>query len=358
MVSSAAGTGQRLLAAIGTVPRVALATLPTPLERAERLAAALQSPPLFFKRDDLTGLAFGGNKVRELEYILGTAIAEGADVLVAGGGVAQSNHARQCAAAARRVGMDPVLVLRRDSRPTTLTGNLLVTSLFDAEVHWVDADPGVDDREALGTDMDHIAARLKAGGRTPYVLKSSFHPLGALGYVGAGLELAAQLREAGIERAHIFCTSMGATQVGLRLAAEVLGLAWQITGVSWRPTTPGLAGRLAELAQRTAKLLGLDLEPRPDWFTTLDHGGPAYGIPSPQGWEMLQLAARTEGLLLDPVYTSKGFAGLVAELRGGRLEPGIPVVFLHTGGLPALFAYRDEAAAAGLFSSIDPRHLE
>jgi len=349
-MSGLADPAQRVRLGLAALPRVSLAALPTPLERAPRLAAAIGCPPLLIKRDDLTGLAFGGNKVRELEYILGTATAEGADVFIAGGGVAQSNHARQCAAAARRVGMDPVLVLRRGTRAITPTGNFLVTSLFDARVHWVDVDPGVEDREALGTAMDEVAAALVAAGRRPWVLKSSFHPLGAAGYVAAALELKAQLDAEGIERVQIFCTSMGATQVGLRLAAEALGLPWKITGVTWRPGTDGLAERLAELAQRTSDLLGLGLAPKPDWFLSIDHGGPAYGVPSVGGLEAMKLAARTEGLLLDPVYSSKGFAGLIADQRAGRLDPGVPVVFLHTGGLPALFAYGEEVAAAGLLS--------
>lgn len=349
-MSTRSGAVERVRAALAGVPRVSLAALPTPLEAAPRLARALGGPPLHIKRDDLSGLAFGGNKVRELEYILGGAIADGADVFIAGGGVAQSNHARQCAAAARRVGLDPVLVLRRGTRPATVTGNLLVTSLFNAAVHWVDVDPGVEDREALGAEMDRVAGELRAAGRTPWVLKSSFHPLGAVGYVAAGLELAQQLELAGIERVHLFCTTMGATHVGLRVAVEALGLPWRITGVTWRPGIIGLAERLTELAQRTVEVLGLDLSPTPDWFITIDHGGPSYSVPSPAAWEVLKLAARTEGLLLDPVYTAKGFAGMVAELRSGRLDPDVPLVFLHTGGLPALFAYGDEAGAAGVLS--------
>lgn len=324
---------------IAALPRVPLATLPTPLEEYPRLAARIGAGRLLVKRDDLTGLACGGNKVRELELLLGAARAEGADVLVAGGGVAQSNHARQCAAAARRAGMDAELILRRGASGTEPTGNLLVTRLLGARVHLVADDPGLEDREALATAMEELAGELRAAGRAPWVLRSSFHPLAAASYTQAALELAAQLDGLGIERAVLFCASMGATRIGLELAIDLLGLPWELRAVGWKPLDPGLPRRLAGLAAQTSELLGVEWAPGPERFATLDHGGPAYGVPSAECLEALRLAARTEGLLLDPVYTGKGFAGLRAELAGGRLDPAAPVVFLHTGGLPALFAY-------------------
>ena len=337
----------RLAERIAALPRVELAALPTPLEEQPRLAARIGAGRLLVKRDDLTGLAFGGNKVRELELLLGAARAADADVLIAGGGVAQSNHARQCAAAARRAGIDAELILRRGASGVEPTGNLLVTRLRGARVHLVADDPGLEEREALAAAMEDLAAELRAGGRRPWILRSSFHPLAAASYAAAALELAGQLAELGIERAVVFCTSMGATRIGLELAIDLLGLPWELRAVAWKPLDPGLPTRLAGLAAETAELLGVAWSPGPDRFLTLDHGGPAYGVPSEECLAALALAAEAEALLLDPVYTGKGFAGLLAELAAGRLDPELPIVFLHTGGLPALFAYGEALLDGG-----------
>ncbi len=322
----------------------------TPLEDYPRLAAASGVRRLLVKRDDLTATGMGGNKVRELEFFLGQARATAADVLVAGGGVAQSNHARQCAAAARRAGLDVHLVLRRGLRANELAGNLLVTSLYGAQIHWVDDDPGLDNREGLAPAMDAVARDLERQGRRPWVLHSSFHPLGAVGYVRCALELMAQLDDLGLREATIVTTSMGATRIGLELAGVLTGEPWTVVGIGWRPVDAGLPDRLADLARRTAELLGHEWTPLPQHFTTVDHGGPAYGVPSAAGMDALRMAARVEGLVLDPVYTSKGFAGLLAEV-GRSVDPQRPVVFLHTGGLPALFAYGADLEPTGAVST-------
>jgi 1-aminocyclopropane-1-carboxylate deaminase/D-cysteine desulfhydrase-like pyridoxal-dependent ACC family enzyme len=326
-------------AMVDGMPRVPVACLPTPLEEHPRLAKVLGLEGLYVKREDLTGLAFGGNKVRELDFILAAALESGADTLVAGGGGAQSNHARQCAAAARKVGLEPVIVLRETADHRRSTGNLLVTDLLVDGVRWIDIDRGLSDREAAGDEMDRIANQLRDEGRRPWILRSSFHPLAAVGYVDGGLELVEQLGALGVTDAQVVCSSMGATRVGIELAFAACGLDWPVHAMAWRPMVSDLPDRLRGLARETAALLGMDAWVQADApFSTYDHGGPAYGVPSPAGLAAAQLAARSEGLLLDPVYTAKALAGLISELQAGTIDPTRPVVFVHTGGLPVLFA--------------------
>jgi 1-aminocyclopropane-1-carboxylate deaminase/D-cysteine desulfhydrase-like pyridoxal-dependent ACC family enzyme len=333
------------------VPRFPLAAVPTPLEAQPRLSSALQGPEILVKRDDLTGLVFGGNKVRELEFFIGDALANGADVFIAGGGVGQSNHARQCAAAAIRAGIKPVLVLREGPTGQDPTGNLLITHLLGAEIHWTADDPEIKDRGAMGAKMDAVAAEYRARGQTPYVLYSSVHPLGALGYVECALELAEQLGDAGGRPVTIYTTSMGVTRVGLALGLAALGIPWPVIGVGWRPVFDGLSQQLATLADQTAALLDIANPFGPNDFVTLDFGGPVYGVPSQDALDAMALCARTDALLVDPAYTAKGMAGMISQIRQGVVGPAETVVFVHTGGLPALFAYGEDVLAA---SGIQP----
>ena len=187
-----------------------------------------------------------------------------------------------------------------------------------------------------------MALELKQAGRNPWVLPSSFHPLGAAAYVGAGIELGRQLESIGIEEASIVCTSMGATRIGLDLYIDIAMKSWRLLAMGWRPVDPQLAERLSKLASETADLLGVNWQQSAKRFATWDAGGPAYGVLNENALHALKLAARVEGLLLDPVYNSKGFAGLIEAIRQGAIDPDVPVVFLHTGGLPALFAYGPE----------------
>lgn len=331
-----------LKARIDWVPRLRLASIPTPVESLPGLTATLNGPQLMVKRDDLTGLAFGGNKVRELEFFIGDALAKEADVFIAGGGVGQSNHARQCTAAAVRAGLRPVMVLRRGPTGTEPTGNLLVTQLLGAEIHWTEDDPAIEDREAMAGTMDQIAEDLRRQGHRPYVLHSSVHPIGAVGYVDCALELAEQLSDLREQPITVYPTSMGVTHVGLALGFAALGLPWRVVGVGWRPTFASLPAQLARLAEQTADLLGIDSPFGPDDFQTLDFGGPVYGVPGPLALEALTLCARTDALLLDPVYSAKGMSGVIDQIRRGGHSATDTVVFVHTGGLPALFAYGEE----------------
>lgn len=334
-------TTSELISAVDGLPRLPLLGWPTPLEEYPLLATMLGVESFWVKRDDLTGLAFGGNKVRELEMFLGDAVEKGCDVFVAGGGVAQSNHARQCAAAARRAGMEVHLVLRRGLRGNTRNGNLLVTELFKPTIHWVDNDPTLQDRDLLSNEMDRVAESLRGQGRVPYVLHSSFHPLGAVGYVRAAIELLDQMDSNDVEQFTVFTTSMGATRIGLELTSAMTDKRFGTVSAGWRPVDRDLPTRLVDLARRTAAILDVRWEPKESDFPTIDSGGPDYGIPSAEGLAVLRAVARTTGLLLDPVYSAKGFAGMLSHIRHEGAPTG-PVVFLHTGGLPALFAYETD----------------
>ena len=235
---------------------------PTPLNELPRLSDKLGGVRLLMKREDLSGLALGGNKTRELDYFIGDALKAGANVFVAGGGVAQSNHAVQCAAAARRAGMLPVLVLYR-FRDEAIQGNLLLNHLLGADIHFVDSqnlDAAMNQRLALGQKMEEAAEEYRAKGFRPYVLPSSFHPLGVIGYVDCAVELIEQLYERDLTVDHVYLTSAGATQVGLVLGSKLLGSPFSITGIAYTSTTTGLLSRMVALGNQAAEHLGVNIQ--------------------------------------------------------------------------------------------------
>jgi 1-aminocyclopropane-1-carboxylate deaminase/D-cysteine desulfhydrase-like pyridoxal-dependent ACC family enzyme len=325
------------------LPRVRLAHLPTPLEEAPRFARRLGGPRVLIKRDDCTGMLFGGNKTRHNEFLMADALQKGADVVVWGAGV-QSNNCRQTAAACAKLGLDCHLYLTRSTHNDDVQGNLLLDHLMGATVHIVDT--------AMGPEMDDLllarAEELRRAGRRPYVWDRHLgRPLAAVSYALCLAEVADDLRRLGVEPAAVYCAAAGATGAGLVLGKVVLGLAWRVRLVCpirwpWR-----VAEDLAEVATRAAALLGLPHRVSPDDVeATEDFVGPAYGAVTVECREALDLLARTEGILLDPAYTAKAMAGLIADVRGGRLAADRPVVFLHTGGTPAVFAYRDELLGA------------
>lgn len=332
-------------AAIGRLPRFPLAHLPTPLQPLPRASRALGGPPLYLKRDDLTGLAFGGNKTRKLEFFLGEAVQRGCNVLIAGGGRAQSNHARQAAAAARAAGLRPILVLQAGGHHQEPQGNQLLDLLLDAEVVFVPVDEFAGrGPEPLAEAMNRIAERERRLGNDPYVIYRSSVPLGTVGYVECAIELARQIAQLDLDVGEIWLASASGTQAGLLVGTALLGLDWRITGVN-----PGSAVHSSEaipqLAAETAKLLGfpaVDLRAR---VRNELASGPGYGYVTPEAREAIEFLARTEGVFLDPVYTGKAFAALLRRIRHRELEPTAPVVFVHTGGLPAIFAYRDDLLA-------------
>lgn len=317
------------------LPRLRLAGLPTPLEEATRLERLFPGVRVFLKRDDLTHPALGGNKARKLEFLLAEARQQGADVVLTVGGP-QSNHARITAALAARLGWECVLVLD-GAEPPEAQGNLLIDRLLGARVRFAGVRPAQE-------VMEEMAAALEAQGRRPYAIPvGGSTPLGAVGYCLAMQEMLVQAGDAGVvvNRAYV-ATGSGGTQAGLVLGAQILDPSLRVTGVSVSRSAEEARARVAALATGAASLLGqtatADVEA--GGVEVLDgYVGPGYGIPTPECLEAIRLLAREEGVLLDPVYTGKAMACLLDHLRRGVIREGENVVFWHTGGTPALFAY-------------------
>ena len=326
---------------LAALPRVALAPLPTPLEDAPRLARTLApagaAPRILIKRDDLTGLAMGGNKVRKLEYHLGEALAQGCDVLVTTGAI-QSNHCRVTAAAARKAGLEAVLVLR-PGESEAVQGNLLLDHLLGAHVR-IAAAP--DPATMEGSIAEELRA-LRRGGRKPYLVpKGASTPLGAAAYLAAFLELSHQAASRDVAvSAVVFCTGSGGTHAGLAAGAMLGAVGVDVLGVSDGASRADLAPIVSDLVRGLAARLDIPLAVPTDAVVVLEEYGGTYGVPTPACLEAIRLAARAEGLLLDPVYTGKAMAGLMDLVRRGRWRDDQAVVFWHTGGQPALFAYAD-----------------
>jgi 1-aminocyclopropane-1-carboxylate deaminase/D-cysteine desulfhydrase-like pyridoxal-dependent ACC family enzyme len=342
-----------LRASLARQPRVLLGTLPTPLVPAPRLGAAIGVGRLLIKRDDLTGLAFGGNKVRQMEYFLGDARAAGADLLIAGGSVDQSNHARVAAAAARAAGIRSLIVARPGGSHPGPQGNGLLTRLLADEFRVLDAlaDAPADRLAEVAyraVVLGRLAAERRRAGARPYVITGTSIPLGGLGYVAGALELLEQTTALGLVRPVVAVTSAGATQAGLEAANRLLGEPFRVVGLAYLPTGGQGPGWVATLAEGVAERLGLPLAVPETSVVNVDvAAGPRYGVLSDAKREAVALAIATEGLLLDPVYTATGVANLRAWAATGALDPADPVVFIHTGGLPALFSYASDLVPGG-----------
>lgn len=334
------------------LPRYPLAQLPTPITDATRLREALggpsKCPRILIKRDDLTALGLGGNKARKLEYLVADALAKGARTLITTGAV-QSNHARMTAAAACIAGLRCVLVLTSRDEVPRVEGNLLLDRLFAAEVRFV---PAEDPMLAVGRDEEVVAEVVReeqAVGRVPYVIPvGGSSPVGTVGYVSGTEELVGQLRAMGVAPSRLYYGSGSrGTQAGLTLGAKLSGAPYKLWGVAVSAGEPEKIVRAMNAANDAAALLGVDIRVgRDDFFTDQGFIGDGYGIPTPLGLESIGLLARTEAILLDPVYTSKGFSALLAHIRAGEIPPTDTVVFLHTGGWPALFT-REFVSARG-----------
>lgn len=321
-------------------PRVRLGHLPTPLEPMENLSRHLGGPKLWMKRDDATGLSTGGNKTRKLEYLMADALAQGADVVITQGAT-QSNHARQTAAAAAKLNLACHILLEDRTGYTdpayTRSGNVLMDKLHGATVS---RRPGGADMQA---EMEALAAELRASGKRPYVIPGGgSNPVGALGYVGAALELVAQASELGLRIDHVVhATGSAGTQAGLVAGLVGLNSGIPVLGIGVRAPREKQEANVLALAQRTAAHLGLpEGTVRAEHVVAnCDYVGQGYGIPTAGMVEAVKLLAEKEGILLDPVYSGKGMAGLIDLIGQGRFGAEENVVFIHTGGQVGLFGY-------------------
>jgi len=312
----------------------------TPLEKLDRLSALLGGPDIYIKRDDLLGLAGGGNKTRKLEFLVADALAKGADTLITCGAV-QSNHCRLTLAAAVKEGLKCRLVLEErvaNSYHADASGNNFLFRLLGVESLTV-VKTGVD----LAAEMQKAADEVAALGRKAYIIPGGgSNPLGALGYVSCAEEILAQTHELDIRLDHIVCAS-GSTGTHAGLVCGLVGNNSQIplTGINVRRTREEQEPNVYKLAQETAALLCITGGIPREAITALgDWVGPGYSLPSPQMVEAVQMLARVEGILLDPVYTGKTMAGLIGLVRQGAFKKGEHVLFVHTGGAPALYAYQ------------------
>ncbi len=336
------------LGCLDDLPRVALGHGPTPLEAMPNLARRFDGVALLVKRDDCTGLAFGGNKVRQLEFYLGEARAEGADTVLITGAV-QSNFVRLAAAAARKLAMDcHVQLEERVPKTDPLyrgSGNVLLDRVLGAAIH---AYPEGEDEAGADTRLQEIAAGLTAAGRRPYVipLAPGHKPLGALGYVVAAREMLTQIRELGLAVDEIVLPSgSGNTHAGLLFGLRALGSSIRVTGICVRRPAAAQRERIRARVDEIARLLVV--EPQvvdPDIELRDEVLAPGYGRLNPATLDAIAAAARTEGLILDPVYSGKAMAGFLRSASDSAA--GRTLLFLHTGGTPALFAYGDALADA------------
>lgn len=314
------------------LPRVQLAHLPTTIEPLPRLSAALKGPQLWIKRDDQTGLAFGGNKTRKLEYLLADARAQGAELLITRG-ARQSNHCRQTAAAAARSGFECTLVLS-GSAPSEIEGNLLLDHLLGTEIVWTE---GEDPELALEATF----TQAWDAGRRPYLIPyGGSNATGASAYVAAISELEEQ--DLKFDRI-VFASSSGGTQAGMIVGVKALGLATRITGISVDKPSNELQSIVLILAHQISELLRLNLDFQADEVDVDDrYLGGGYAVMGEIEREAIKLFASTEGILLDPVYTGRAAAGMIDRIRKGEFGLEERILFWHTGGTPALFAYAEE----------------
>lgn len=323
-------------------PRIKLAHLPTPLEYLPRLTEYLGGPSIYVKRDDCTGLASGGNKTRKLEFLMADALAQNADTIITQGAV-QSNHARQTAAAAARLGLDCELLfenrIREPNHIYLNSGNVFLDRLFGAGIHH---HPGGTDMNAA---MEELAADLREQGRKPYVIPGGgSNRIGALGYVDCAMEL---LQQANQQQLKVDCvlhaTGSAGTQAGLVAGLRATHANIPVLGIGVNAAREAQEEKVYQLAVETAEHIGAGgCVRREDVVANCDYIGPGYGIPTPGMRAALLLLARLEGLLFDPVYSGKGLAGMIDLVEKGEFRAGQNIVFIHTGGSAGLFGYLEE----------------
>ncbi len=323
---------------------VPLAHLPTPLEPLAGLSRRFAGgPSLMIKRDDCTGLASGGNKTRKLEYVLAEAVAAGADTIITTGGL-QSNHARQTAAACAKLGLTCILALRRVGASATPKGNLLLDEILGASVRIIDENVDV------VAAMETIATEVAAGGGRPYIVPlGASTPLGALGYARCAAEIMSQLAAHHKRPTHVVVAGgSGGTQAGLLAGFEALGASdVRVIGVDIDANAPRTRQRVESLLAGTRPLLGLEGAAKGELVVLDGFAGEAYGVPTVAGNQAILDLAHSDGILLDPVYTGKAMAALLSMLEKGEFCATDCVAFVHTGGLPILFAIEHHQLGTG-----------
>ena len=320
-------------------PRIPLADYPTPLEHLPRLSAQLKRE-VFLKRDDVLGPGLGGNKTRKLEYLLADAQQRGSRKVVTFGGL-QSNHARLTVAAARKLGLEPHLFYF-EKRPRPFTGNLLLNELMGAHMHFIPFGGGGDGSMTIEVTnrLVHLLAWLRLG-RHYFIPVGGYSWRGCLGYVRSAVEIDSQARALGIENAHlVLAAGTGGTLAGLLAGLMLMGSSISLLGIDigvlWKDFPVSLAHITGEICKRLGENRVFAASDIP--LMERMYAAPRYGVPSEACREAIQRLARTEGILLDPVYTGKAFAGMLDLIEKGKLGSNEPIIFLHTGGLPALFA--------------------
>ncbi|MEK9621566.1 MAG: D-cysteine desulfhydrase [Alphaproteobacteria bacterium] len=324
--------------------RVHLCHQPTPVEDMPRLSATLGGPRLWIKRDDCTGLATGGNKTRKLEFLIAAALDEGADMVVTQGAV-QSNHVRQTAAAACKFGLDCHALLERrvpdKGSDYEQTGNVLFDQIFNTSIEFRPA--GLD----MNAEAMAVTERLRAEGRKPYFIPGGgSNEIGALGYVSTAQELLGQIEAQGLDvKWVVLATGSAGTHAGLVAGFHALGCDIPIMGISVRQPHDVQVENVYKLAVKTAALLTDKPLDRSKVLVDDGYVGPGYGIPTEGTIAAISTLARHEGILLDPVYSGKGMAGLIGQVESGQITAEGDVVFLHTGGAVSLFAYEDQFVA-------------
>lgn len=324
---------------LDSIPRLSLTNLPTPIDEAPRLAAELGLRRLLIKRDDCTTLGGGGNKVRKLEYLMADAIAQGADVILTDGGP-QSNHARLTAAAARKLGIERCILFLGGPKFDRFDGNLLLDTIFGAEIRFMEDATVKDMENAMAAEAD----KLRNEGRNPYVIPiGGSTPLGALGYVQCIRELASQLNDED-KAAQIFvAVGSAGTLAGCALGVRLFLPDAELIGISVARKSKPLRAIAAKEASGSARLLGVDEVFAPDELTVNDrYYGMFYGVPSEAGNEAVLLAAQTEALILDPIYTGKAMSGLINLAKTKQIDTNRTTIFIHTGGSPGLMAFEEE----------------
>ncbi|MCF2859489.1 D-cysteine desulfhydrase family protein [Pseudoalteromonas sp. SMS1] len=319
---------------LNKLPKAELGFFPTPIVTLKNLSRHLGGPEILMKRDDLTGLALGGNKTRKLAFIIGDALQKGCDTVVTAG-AQQSNHCRQTAAAAAQLGLECHLLLG-GTLPNDINGNLLLDQLLGAHIHWTN-------QNRKGEDIPQVVAALKNQGKKPYVIPyGGSNALGACGFVSAGIELETQLKNIEISDV-FFASSSGGTHAGLMLAKTVLDAQYNLVGVQIdkdEDHDSAFKTQVTKLANETSVLLGMDIVYKQS-DVLLEDGflGEGYGVVGAAEQYAINLLARTEGILLDPVYTGRAMAALIDKVQKGGFDKSQRVLFWHTGGAPSLFSY-------------------